>query len=291
MPDLAIVNGQMMDLAEASVSVLDLGFLRGIGAFETLRTYAGGHPHALDLHLERLEQAARELGINYPLAADQVRQQLKQAHQRSGYQDLRVNLIVTPGPHSHGVFGGGPATCVFIIREHHDPPPEWYSDGVAAITFAGQRVCPELKTTAYITGRPGLLAAQASGAHEAFYVEPNGELSEGVTSNILLRRGRQVLTPKAPSLSGITRRGLEHVCKAHDLELQTSPLTPADCYQADEVWICSAIRELVPVVQVDQHQIGDGRPGTWAARLRQGYQELATAEAVAGSQHLDKAPE
>lgn len=278
--DLALVNGRRMPLAEATVSVLDLGFLRGIGAFETLRTY-DGHPHALAEHLERLGGAGEALGIPPVLDAASFRPLLAEAISASGYPEIRVNLIVTPGEHTDGVFGAADPTWIAILRELHEPPAQWYRDGVACITFRGSRVCPQFKTTTYITGREGLLAAERTGAQEALYIEADGQVSEGVTSNLLLLKDGCVLTPEADNLPGITRSRLEPLAITAGLDWRCARITTEDLYAADELWLSSAVREVLPVVRVDDQPIADGRPGPWAARLRASYRAQATAEAAA----------
>lgn len=277
--ELAIVNGKIMPLAEATISVLDLGFMRGVGAFETLRTYRG-HPHALPQHLARLERAVTALGIPPILVESEFRPLLADAVTATGFADVRLNLIVTPGRHTGGVFGAEQPTTVTLLRELVEPPAAWYRDGVSAVTFRGSRVCPEFKTTTYITGREGLLAAERAGAHEAFYVEADGQISEGVTSNVLLLKDGAVLTPEADNLPGITRAGLEPIARELGLEWRSERFTTEDLYAADELWLCSAIRELVPVVAVNGQPIGDGAPGPWAAQLRAAYRARAEADAA-----------
>ncbi|MDA3959212.1 MAG: aminotransferase class IV [Planctomycetota bacterium] len=279
MPDMALVNGQLTTLAEATVSVCDLGFLRGIGAFETLRSYAG-HPHALSEHLRRLGAAAEALGIPPVLTEVEFRPQLAAAVQATGYSDVRVNLIVTPGLHTDGVFGADQPTVVVLLRELHEPPAAWYTDGVGAVTFRGARVCPQFKTTAYITGREGLLAAERAGAHEAIYCDEQGLIAEGVTSNVLILKDGAVLSPRISNLPGITRAGLQPLARAAGLEWQQADLTRDTCFEADEMWISSAVRELVPIVTLDGHSIGSGHPGPWASRLRAAYRAAAEADAA-----------
>ena len=272
MPDIAIINGEQMPLEQATVSVLDLGFLRGVGAFETLRTY-GGHPHSLGEHLNRLTHAGESLGIPQVLMEASFRPKLAAAIKASGHPEVRINLIVTPGIHTSGVFGADKPTWVAIIRKLVEPPKEWYTRGVPCITFRGARVCPEFKTTTYITGREGLLAAEKRKAHEAIYVNEDEEVSEGVTSNVLVLKGGTVTSPAADNLPGITRAGIEPIARAAGLDWRVARVTIQDLYDADEIWLTSAVRELVPVVTVNGRPIGDGRPGPWSERIRERYRE------------------
>ena len=164
----------------------------------------------------------------------------------------RVNIIVTPGSHVSGVFGSSDTPTVVMIARALGPSvaPRDRSP-IAVATFTGQRILPQFKTTAYITGLAGLTDAEAAGAHEAFYAEPDGRITEGVTSNIVARHGLTVTSPTQDTLPGITRSVLQSVATEAGLMWSENDLTRSSLLNADEVWICSSIRELVPVSMID----------------------------------------
>jgi branched-chain amino acid aminotransferase len=277
--DLFAVNGRIIPAAEATVSVLDLGFLRGVGAFETFRTYSG-HPHALAEHLRRIWESAESFGQKPFFDESTVRQVVRDIHQRSGHAELRVNMVVTPGSHGEGVFGTvGDPTWVVIARDVHAPPETSYSQGVTAVTFQASRHLPTLKTTSYLSGRKGLELAAASGAHEAFYVDEAGYVTEGVTSNVLIRVGNRVMTPVVDCLPGITKAGVRPIAESLGLHWYECRITRDDVYTADEVWITSAVREVLPIVRVDGKPIADGTVGAWGRKLRNAYREHCIASA------------
>jgi branched-subunit amino acid aminotransferase/4-amino-4-deoxychorismate lyase len=282
--DFFAVNGRVVPAGEATISVLDLGFLRGVGAFETFRTY-DGHPHALAEHLARIWESAASFGQKAFFDEATVRRVVREIRERSGHAELRVNMIVTPGSHGEGVFGtaGGP-TWVVIARDVHAPPESAYENGVTAVTFASSRHLPTLKTTSYLSGKKGLELAAASGAHEAFYVDDSGYVTEGVTSNVLTRVGNRVMTPTADCLPGITKAGVRPIAESLGLTWYECRITRDDVYNADEVWITSAVREVLPIVRVDGRQIADGRVGTWGRRLRAAYRAACFASARADAE-------
>jgi branched-chain amino acid aminotransferase len=277
--DYFAVNGRVVPAVEATVSVLDLGFLRGVGAFETLRTY-DGHPHALGEHLRRLWESAASFGVAPFFDEQTVRRILTEIRTRSGHAELRANFVVTPGEHTSGVFGAGTPTWVIIARDVHAPAETSYTLGVSAVTFEATRHLPTLKTTNYLVGKTGLALAEKAGAHEAFYVTPEGYVTEGVTSNVLVVQGRRVMTPVADCLPGITKAGIRPLAEAAGLIWYECNLTRDDLYTADEVWITSAVRELMPVVRVDGRPVYDGHVGPWAKRLRNEYHTRCKAEAL-----------
>jgi branched-chain amino acid aminotransferase len=279
MRDFYAVNGSVVPAAEATVSVLDLGFLRGVGGFETLRTY-GGHPHALAEHLRRLWESAAAFGMAPCFTEADARRLIAEIRTRSGHDELRVNIVVTPGVNTDGVFGAEKPTWVMIARDVHAPPESAYRDGIAAVTFEARRHLPTLKTTNYLVGKSGMMLAERAGAHEAFYVD-GGYVTEGVTSNVLIVKGRRVMTPVADCLAGITKAGIRPIAEADGLQWYECRITRDDVYTADEVWITSAVRELLPVVRVDGHVIHDGRPGPHAKRIREAYHRRCIDEARA----------
>ena len=279
MPDFFAVNGRVVPAAEATISVLDLGFLRGVGAFETFRTYGGGHPHALAEHLRRIWESAGAVGVEPFFAEADVRRLVAEIRAKSGHDELRVNLIVTPGENTAGVFGCERPTWVMIARDLHPPTTQQYEQGVAAITFDAVRHLPTLKTTNYLSGKTGMLLAERAGAHEAFYVDPEGYVTEGVTSNLLIVKGTRLMTPVADCLPGITKAGLRPIAEAAGLTWYECRLTRDDVYLADEVWITSAVRELLPVVRVDGKAIDGGVPGRWARTLRPLYHAACIRDA------------
>jgi branched-chain amino acid aminotransferase len=273
------INGRVMPAHEAKVSVLDLGFLRGVGGFETLRTYAGGLPHGLDEHCRRIWESAAAFGLKPFFKPSDARRVIAEIHKLSGHDELRVSFIVTPGENTSGVFGAEVPTWVVIARDVHAPSDEAYANGVTAITFDATRHLPTLKTTNYLVGKTGLLLADKANAHEAFYVDDDGYVTEGVTSNVLIVKGKRVMTPVANCLPGITKAGIKPIALATGLQWYECKLTRDDIYTADEVWITSAVRELLPVIQVDNHLIHDGKPGPWAKTIREHYHQRCVEQA------------
>lgn len=290
--DYFAVNGRVVPAAEASISILDLGFLRGVGAFETFRTY-GGHPHALGAHLRRLWACAATFDLAPCFSEADVRRAVTDILVKSAHAELRVNVVVSPGEHTAGVFGASRPTWVLIAREVHAPAEEMYTHGVAVTTFDGVRPHPTLKTTNYLSGKRGLAAAEAVGAHEALYVSPAGHVTEGVTSNVVVLHGTCVTTPNAQCLAGITRAGLRPVAEAAGLQWTEGPLTRAALATADEIWITSAVREVLPVVRVDGQPVGGGvgagTVGPWAKRLRTAYHQACIEQSRAEAQGFHQA--
>jgi branched-chain amino acid aminotransferase len=274
------IDGVVMPAAEARIPVLDLAFLRGVGAFDTLCTY-DGHPHGMAAHLARLWDTAGRFGVAPCFSEGDLRRVVREIQARSGLHELRINIVVSPGDLTEGVFGASRPRWVVIARDQHPPPPAAYERGVTVVTCPGHRIWPEVKTTAYLCGWPGLAAAKAAGAHEAVYVDEDGTVREGVTSNVLMRTGTVICSVADSVLPGLTKAGLRAVAERHGLTWREHRMTLHDLQGADEVWITSSVRELVPVVAIDGRPVGDGTPGPWARTLRADYRDRCRQESAA----------
>jgi branched-chain amino acid aminotransferase len=264
---MALINGRLCPLDEAAIKVMDLGFLRGLAVFSTLQTYSKGCPYALPQHLDRLWVGGAELGIAPFIEEDDLRTNLARGYAAAGFEEVSFSVILTPGELTGGYFDSASPTLVVIVRPLPARPPSQRLAGVGIHTFEAARMLPGVKTTNYIFGRIGLHEAEQLGAHEAIYRNEKGYISEGVTSNIMLLDGECVRSPGSGCLEGITRATVHRVAERLGLSWEPGPVHRDQLIRADEVWLSSSIRELLPVVQVDGIPVGDGRPGEWYPRL------------------------
>ena len=276
--DFFAIDGRVIPAAQATISVLDLGFLRGVGAFDTLRTYAG-HPHQVADHLKRLWTAAAACGIAPCFHEADLRRVIAEILAKSRHADLRVNIVVSPGDHTVGVFGSAAPRWVVIARDVHAPAPEAYEFGVAVVTVPGVRPFHGIKTTSYLSGIAPMQAAGRANAHEALYIHPDGRITEGVTSNVLAVHGTTITTPVEDCLNGLTKAGIKPFALAAGLTWNEGPLTAQDLATADEVWITSSVRELLPVTRIDGRLVAKGLVGPWAKRLGAEYRAGCIADA------------
>lgn len=258
---MALINGELSPLAEASIRVLDLGFLRGLAVFSTIQSYCCGSPFALPEHLKRLWAGAAEIGVAPFFSEDRLRALLAEGYAASGYNEVSFSIMITPGEHVGGYFDAENPTLVILIRPLPVRPTDHRRDGVGIQTFEAARTLPGVKTTNYVLGRRGLQQAAQNGAHEAVYRDGAGLIREGVTSNILLVTGNLVRSPDSGCLEGITRGAVRGAVESLGLVWSPGAVYLDDLITADEVWISSSIREMLPVVRVDGNTIANGKPG------------------------------
>lgn len=261
----AYVNGAFVPVAEAKVSVLDRGFLFADGVYEVIPAY-GGKPFALKEHLARLSRSLKELQIADPHDEAGWIALAQQLIGHNGGGDCIVYFQVTrgaPAKRGHAFPSGVAPTVVGLCNPLPAPGELALRDGVGAITRPDIRWgrC-DIKSVALL---PNILASQAAGeqsCNEAI-LHRDGRVTEGASSNVWAVLGKGVVTPpKGPEiLSGITRDVLLEELRAARVPVQERRLTLAELRSADEIWLTSSTREVLPVTRLDGDPVGSRKPG------------------------------
>jgi branched-chain amino acid aminotransferase len=280
---LVLIDGRPMAPDAAKVSVFDRGFLYGDSVFETLRTY-GGRAFALPRHLARLAASAARVFIELPVSVEQLGREVESAIVGAGNAESYVRLTLTRGVgESLGLDPGlsRHPLRVVIVTPLQSPPSEQYRDGVSVITQRSERVtdgnaAAGAKVGNYLTAVLANREARLANAAEALIVDRRGRVVEGATSNVfaVLADGTLVTPPEQDGiLLGITRETVLAVAAELGLPVRFQSLPVEELTQASEVFVSSSIRELLPVVRIDERVIGEGRPGPVTARLLAAFRE------------------
>jgi branched-chain amino acid aminotransferase len=298
MPGAVFVNGKITTEAQAVVPVFDHGFLYGEGVYEVCRTYHG-QAFLLDRHLTRLRASAGLIALAVPyddtVFLDRIAETMEAAGLlpwTPGGQDAYIRLLLTRGV---GELTYDPAACktptlVIIARPHVPPPARVYDEGVNVAIVPIQRNAPEalnplIKSNNLLNNALAMQRALAEGGFEAVMRNHLGELAECSQSNLFVVRRGQVLTPPlgAGLLAGITRQLVLEICGEERIPSEERTLHDAELFEADEAFLTSSTREIVPIVRVDGRGIGTGRPGPVTARLREAFRARVEASYVGPS--------
>jgi branched-chain amino acid aminotransferase len=276
---VVLIDGVVLGPDDAKVSVYDRGFLFGDAVFEVLRTY-GGALFAFDEHFARLKRSAARVFIDVPVDDVTLRGEVERGIAAARNEESNVRIVLTRGV-GPVALDPGTASCplrVILVEPIAPPPRELYEAGIAAITIRTQRsadgtVAAGAKVTNYLESLLAVREAKAQGAQEALIVDGRGEVVEGATSNVFVVKGGRLATPPedAGILAGITRAHVLEVAGAAGIGVDEKRLRPESLYEADEVFITSSIRELLPVVRVDGRTIGSGVPGPIARLVHRAF--------------------
>jgi branched-chain amino acid aminotransferase len=262
------IDGRLVDPAAATISVLDRGLLHGDGVFEILRTVAGT-PVELGAHLARLAATAADLALALP-TAEALAAAVRATVAAAPPGDHRVRVLVTrgPGPLTARLADLGPGRMIVIVEPLRPPPA---TVAVVVVDWPlPRRRGPGGKTLAYLDHLRARELAAAAGADEALRLDVDGHVAEGATSNLFVTSQGRVITPPIDGgvLPGVTRARILALCDALGIAATAGPITVAALRGAEEVFVTSAARGVVPVTAVD------GAPravGPITTRLREAY--------------------
>jgi len=276
---LVSIDGRIVPPEEALVPVFDRGFLYGDSVYEVVRTY-GAVPFALDEHLERLERSAALLGIELPRKREHIRAEILDLVGRADHGDSYLRIIVTRGTGEIDLDPGAARDprSVVIMQPLRPLPRDLADKGasvlvVASGRFPGGAIPDGSKTGNYLGNLMALGRAKRKGYHEAVLLSAAGMVAEGASSNIFIVRGGSVETPalSAGILAGITRSIVIEEARRASIGVRESLLGHGDLLGADEAFLTSTLRDVLPVVRVDDTILGAGSPGPVTLRVREAY--------------------
>jgi len=286
-PLLALVDGRLVDVREAAISVFDAGFQSGDAVWEGMRVYDGTVFRLAD-HLLRLADSAKALKITLPLPIEEIGAAVEVTLAANDLRhDAHVRLMVTRGTRSTSGMdprNAPPTGCLVIVAESKPvasrPAPQTLR--TSSIRRPGpQTVDPGIHHANQLNSILARLEVQDSGVDAALMLDQDGFVAEADTANIFCLTGGRLRTPLATAcLHGITRGIVLGLGVDLDLAPREERLTLFDLYGADEVFLTGTVCELVPVVRIDDRAVGTGSPGPGWERLLGAYRDLIRRESA-----------
>ena len=283
MSNIVYLNGKMVHLNWATVSVMDYGFLYGFSLFETMRSYRG-RVFRMERHLERLVRSAEILGINVPII-DWKGMVMDTLHANK-LEDARIRITISAG---EGGSVPDPASCekptVLILASAYTPfPAEVYEKGFRAIFSSihrnSQSPLSGIKSANYLESLLARQEARKAATDEAVCLNEKGLLAEASMSNIFLVTSDILKTPGLASgiLPGITRETVIELAAQSGIEILEQDINPDELVLAEEAFLTNSLMEVMPLTTVGDKPVGSGRPGEITLRLMSLYKELVATE-------------
>jgi branched-subunit amino acid aminotransferase/4-amino-4-deoxychorismate lyase len=270
------LNGRILPASEAAISPFDVGLLRGYAVFDLLQTI-DGRPFQLAEHLERFRSSAGMLGLEVPATDDEITSAILELVHRNGHAEATVRLVLTGGESADGMHFDASAPTFFIVtHELFEVPAEYYLDGAKLLLVEHRREVPEAKTTNYLIWLRNHDRIEREGAIDVLF-HSDGLVSEAATASFYVVRGGRIHAPAGGVLHGtVGTMVLEQASER--FEVVYEPLSLDDTLSADEAFITSSVRGVVPIVRIDDHVIGDGTVGPVTRELI----DICRAEMCAG---------
>jgi branched-chain amino acid aminotransferase len=270
-PFHAFLNGKIIPLSEAGLPLTDLGILRGYGVGEVVRTYAGQPFHLAD-HLERMRHSAKQFHLRVPYSDQEISAVISELLRRNFQtgEEATIKLYLTGGHSDDGLtFNEDTPSFFILVLPLRLPEPELYASGVKVLTVNHQRPHPGVKSLNYQNALFHLPERQNVGAYEVLYHD-GGLIREAATSNIFFFLDDCLVTPHRRILPGITRKLVLDLAKEH-YTVEERDITLAEALLADEAFLTATNKEVLPVVKLDEAEIGDGKPGKRSRHLLELY--------------------
>ncbi|GAC1648151.1 MAG: branched-chain-amino-acid transaminase [Ktedonobacteraceae bacterium] len=266
------INGNWVHPNEASISINDVGVLRGYSVFESLRTY-DRRPFHLDEHLARLYRSAELIELDITYERDLLANIIRELIERNTYKHATIRILVTGGVSDDGILPSGESGLIMLITELAERDMTRFARGTKLITTQLQRVSPEAKTSNYVSAIRALKEAAQRDASDALFVNEQGHVLEGTRNNFFVFRGDVLVTPGAGVLLGVTRNVVLELARGR-FQVEERPVPLTELSSIDEAFITSSSKEITPVIQIDDIQIGTGKPGPRTYEMEQRFIEM-----------------
>ncbi|HET6613305.1 MAG TPA: aminotransferase class IV [Kofleriaceae bacterium] len=262
------INDRVTDGHQAAISVFDRGFLYGDSVYEVLRTSAG-EPVDFAAHLSRLSRSAAAIALALP-PEDDIREAVITTLAAAENPDSYIRIVVTRGAGDIGLATelADRAALIVIVKPLTLPDPALYARGarlaiVGVVRTPRRAMDPAVKSGNYLNNIMALAEARRAGADEAVMCDGDDRIAEGASSNVFVVRDGQVTTPalEVGLLAGITRGRVIELLRTAGIAVTEGVLSPAEVRLADEVFITSSIRSVMPVAHIDDQALPAPIPG------------------------------
>lgn len=282
---ICFLNGGFMPRAEARISPMDRGFLFGDGVYEVIPVY-GRRPFQLAAHIARLQKSLDGIRLVNPYSAAEWTDLVTRLIDAHPWADQAIYLQVTRGTdavRNHAFPKDLPPTVFMMADELAAVPPEQMQNGVSAVTAVDFRwLHCDLKTTALLANCLLRQLAVERGCAETVLFR-DGYLTEGSASNVFVVKNGVLLAPPKSHLilPGITYDVVLDLARRHGQPLEVREISEDEVASADELWLTSSTKEVLPITQLDGKPVGAGRPGPVTLQLHAWYQQAKSAGELA----------
>ncbi len=269
------IDGVYYPKSEAKISVYDHGLLYGDGVFEGIRAYEGV-VFKLQEHIERLYRSAHAIMLKIPISKEEILNSVIKTLRKNKLTNAYIRLVVTRGI---GDLGLDPRKCpkpsIIIIADSINLHSEGAKENGISTMISWVRRNPvdttthEIKSLNYLNSILAKIEATSTGVDEAICLDKNGWIVEGVGENLFIVKDGRIFTPPSSSgaLAGITAKVAMRIAKNIGIEVSETNITPFQLFSADEAFFTGTAMEMVPIKEVNNRKIGEGKPGPITKKL------------------------
>lgn len=275
MQAIQFFNGRFVPKESITFSIDDVGVLRGFGIFDYFKVYNGA-PAFMEAHLNRFENSALLLGMDIPFSRKEIETAIKKLIEHNGFPLSGVKVLMTGGASPDG-FSAGKPNLIITNTAVSETNPSFYTEGVSLMTHQFTREMPQVKTTNYATAVRLESKWKQKGHVDVLYHDGH-YISEVSRSNVFLIEGNKLITNEEGVLPGITRMNVVNLAPQLGFKVEVRPIALSEVLAAQEVFITSTNKKVMPVVKIDDQEIADGKVGAKSKLLMEGYAKLLAEE-------------
>jgi len=280
------INGEFFPQSKAFVSVFDHGFLYGDGVFEGIRSY-NGRVFRLDEHIDRLYESASSITLNIPLSKEELKEAVLATLRKNKLKAAYIRLVVSRGK---GDLGLDPRKCknpsiIIITDKIALYPKNLYKEGLKIVTVDTirnhpQALDPRVKSLNYLNNILGKIEAISKNSVEGIMLDRQGLVTECTGDNIFIIFEGELLTPPLHLgvLEGVTRDIVLNIARKLKIPSMEKAFSLNELYKAQECFLTGTAAEIIPVVQVDDKVVGDGKPGQTTLKLVEEFRKITETE-------------
>ncbi len=252
---------------DIKLNVNNLSLHRGYGIFDYF-TYHQGQNKYLDWYISRLYTSAAKAQLTISLSPQQLVDAINLLYEQNRVAQANIKIIITAGNSTNGYQPLGKPELIILSYKHQSHPSTHYTEGIRLITYEHRRPFADIKSTNYMI--PYLLQQQLNNRHavDVLY-HMNDQVSETSRANIFLVKNQSIFTPSEHILPGITRRIILESYEGHKVTVQR--LTLNDFLSADEVFITSSTKRIMPVIAIDNQSISNSNVGPISQKINQWF--------------------
>ena len=250
-------NNKIVPISDALVPVTDLAVLRGYGVFDLAYAKENKIFYGTE-HLKRFQNSAKILSLCFPYQIPEIEKISRSLLEKNNYAESTVRWVLTGGMENNGI---GEKPNLFIINEELKPfPVECYENGITIQTIDAKREIPQAKTLNYQIYYSRLKYFKKNNIFELLFA-PKEVVLECATANIFVVKHNIVKTPRKDILPGITRSVVIDLCRKNNINISETKITLTELLDADEIFVTSTTKKIMPVTKIDNKYIGNGEVG------------------------------
>jgi branched-chain amino acid aminotransferase len=301
--DLIWMNGEFVAWEDAKVHVLTHGLHYGTGVFEGVRCYDTEIGPAVFRHIDHIDRLYKSAELYYmpiPYEREALRQATLELIGRCGLRSCYIRPIVFRGYGTMGLFPlEAPVDVTIAVWEWGSYlGDEGKRNGIRAKVSSWRRISPDSliphakASGQYLNSVLAKIESHKAGYEEAILLDDHGHVCEGSGENVFVVRDGKIFTPPqtASILDGVNRRSIIQIARDLGFELVERDVARAELYLADEVFVSGTAAELTPIREIDDHTIGDGRPGEVTRAVQSAFEDALHGRTERYREWLDPVP-